>query len=96
MLCPSSKTYCWYDDLSKTFKFSSKTLNERVLEHKRDCPLDKNHPVLDEVNNTPTNRGFCTKNYTVATYEQVKKGLSYYNPKTFVESDGLRTQPPNL
>ena len=35
----SSKTYCSYDVISKKFKFSSKSLNKRVLEHIGDGPL---------------------------------------------------------
>ena len=39
MLCLFTKTYCCYDVTSNKFKFSSKCLNERVLEHSGDGPL---------------------------------------------------------
>ena len=45
---------------------------------------------------TSNNRGFRTKNPSVATYEQVKKGLSYFYPKRIVEIDGIHTQPLKL
>ena len=38
--------------------------------------------VLEEaVSVTSTNRGFRTIQHSVATYEQTKKGLSYFYPK---------------
>ena len=57
-------------------------------------PLEKYRRVLNEtVNVTSNNRGFRTNNHSVATYEQVKKGLSYFYPKQLVEKDGIHTQP---
>ena len=42
-------------------------------------PLEKYRRVLNEtVNVTSNNRGFRTNNHSVATYEQVNKGLSYF------------------
>ena len=32
----------------------------------------------------------------MATYEQTKKGLSYFYPITQVEDDGMHTKPLNL
>ena len=32
----------------------------------------------------------------MATFEQVKKGLSFFYPKRLVESDGIETQLLNL
>ena len=94
MLCLCSKTYCCYDVTSKKLKFSIKSLNKRVLEQSGDGPLEKYRRVLDEkVNVTSKNRGFRTNNHSVATYEQVKKGLSYFYPKRRVETDGIHTQP---
>ena len=90
MLCLCSKTYCCYDVTSKNLKFSSKGLNKRVLEQNADGPLEKYRRVLNEkVSVTSNNRGFRTSNHSVATYEQVKKGLSYFYPKTIVETDGV-------
>ena len=82
MLCLCSKTYCCYDVTSNKPKFSSKGLNKRVLEQSGDGPLEKNRRVLNEkVNVNSNNRGFRSKNHSVATYEQVEKGLSYFYPK---------------
>ena len=97
MLCLCSKTYCCYDVTSNKLKFSSKGLKKRVLEQSGDGPLEKYRRVLNEkVNVTSNNRGFRTNNHSVATYEQVKKGLSYFYPKRMVETDGIHTQPLNL
>ena len=97
MLCLCSKTYCCYDVTSNKFKLDSKGLNKCVLEKSGDGPLEKNRRVLNEkVNVTSNNRGFRTNNHSVATYEQVKKGLSYFYPKRIVDADGFHTQPLNL
>ena len=97
MLCLCSKTYCCYDVTSNKHKFSGKGLNKRVLEQSGDGPLEKYRRVLNEkVNVTSNNRGFRTNNYSVATYEQVKKDLSYFYPKRIAESDGIHTQPLKL
>ena len=97
MLCLCSKTYCCYDSKSNKFKFSSKGLNKRTLEDTRDGPMSKYRRVLDEaVNLKSTNRGFKTSNHLVGTYEQTKKGLSYFYPKREVLNDGIHTKPLNL
>ena len=50
--------------------------------------------VLKEaVNVTSTNRGYRTIQHSIATYEQTKKGLSYFYPKRIVEEDGIHTKP---
>ena len=44
--------------------------------------MSKYCKVLQEaVNVTSTNRRFRTIQYSVATYEETKKGLSYFYPK---------------
>ena len=97
MLCLCSKTYCCFDVTSNKLKFSSKGLNKRVLEQSADGPLEKYRRVLNEkVSVISNNRGFRTNNRSVATYEQVKKGLSYFYPKRIVETDGIHTQLPKL
>ena len=97
MLCLCSNTYCCNDVTSKKLKFSSNCPNKRVLEQSGDGPLEKCRRVLNEkVNVTSNNRGFRKNNHSVATYEQVKKGLSKFYPKRIVESDGIHTQPLNL
>ena len=97
MLCLCSKTYCCYDKHTNKYKFSSKGLNKRTL---KDCgdggPMAKYRTVLEEsVNGTSTKRGFRTIQHSVATYEQTKKGLSYFYPKRLVE-DGIHTKPLHL
>ena len=97
VLCLCSKTYCCYDITSNKPKFSSKGLNKRVLEQSCDGPVEKYRTVLNEkVNITSNNRGLRTNNLSVATYEQVKRGLSYFYRKRIVGTDGIHTQPPNL
>ena len=97
MLCLCSKTYCCYDSNSNKYKFSSKGLNKRKFEDCGDGPMAKYRNVVDEfINVTSANRGFRTVHHSVATYEQTKKGLSYFYPKRIVDSDGIHTRPSNL
>ena len=49
--------------------------------------------LAEAVNVSSTNRGFRTIQHSVATYEQKKKGLSYFYPKRTVEEDGIHTNP---
>ena len=59
--------------------------------------MSKYRRVLDEaINLTSTNRVFRTINHMVATYEQKKKGLSYFYPKRQVQDDGIHTKRLNL
>ena len=54
--------------------------------------MSKYRKVLQEaVNVTLTNRRFPTIQHSVATYEQTKKGLSYFYPKR-IEEDGIHTK----
>ena len=97
MLCLCSRIYCCYGVTSNKLKFSSKGLNKRVLKQSGDGPLEKYRTVLNEkVNVTSNSRGFRTNNLSVATYEQVKKSLSYFYPKRRVETDGTQIQPLKL
>ena len=97
MICLCSKTYCCYDAKSDKYKFSSKGLNKRTLEETGDGPMEKYRRMMDEIINlTSTNRGFRTINHCVATYEQTKKGLSYFYPKRVVVADGIHTEPLKL
>ena len=97
MLCLCSKTYFCYDRKSKKYKFSSKGLNKRTLEDCGDGPMSKYRKELEEaVNVISTNRGFRTLKHSVATYEQTKKGLSYFYPKRLVREDGIHTKPLDL
>ena len=97
MLCLCSKSFCCYDFNSNEYKFSSKGLNKRTLEDCGDGPVAKYRKVLDEfIIVTSTNRGFRTVHNSVATYEQTKKGLSYFHPKRTVDADGIQTRPLTL
>ena len=59
--------------------------------------MSKYRKVLEEaVNVTPTNRELGAIQHSVATYEQTKKGLSYFYPKKIVEEDGIQTKPLHL
>ena len=50
--------------------------------------MSKYRRLLDEaINLTTTKRGLRTINHMVATYEQTKKGLSYFYPKIQVQDD---------
>ena len=97
MLCLCSKTYCCSDKQTNKYKFSSKGLNKITLEDCGDGPMSKYRKVLEKaVNVTSTNRGFRTIQHSVATYEQTKKGLSYFYSKRIVEENGIHTKPLNL
>ena len=98
MLCLCSKIYCCYDKQSNKHKFISKEFNKRILEESGDGgPMSKYRKVLEEaVNVTSTNRGFRTIQHSVATYDQTKKRLCYFHPKSLVGEDGRHTKPLHL
>ena len=98
MLCLCSKTNCWYDKQTNRHKLSSKGLNKRTMEEcGDDGPMSKYRKVLKEaVSVTSTKRGLQTIQHSVATYEHLKKGLSYFYPKRIVEEDGVHTKPLHL
>ena len=97
MLRSCSKTYCCFDVTTNKYLFSGEDLNKSLLEQSADGPSEKNRRVLDKkLNITSINKAFRTNNQAVASYEQIKKGLSYFYQKTIVESDGIHTQPFNL
>ena len=94
MFCLFSKTHSCYKSLGNRFLFSSKGLNKLTFENRGEGPMAKNWKVFGETQNpTSTNRGFCTKNHCVATYEKTNKWLSCFYPKQIVESDGIQTVP---
>ena len=71
--------------------------SKKTLEECGDGPMSKYRKVVEEaVNVTSTNRGCRTMKHSVATYEQTKKGLSYFYPKHLVEEDGTHTKPLDL
>ena len=88
MLSLCRKNYCCYENMSDKFQISSKDLNKRVLEDSGVGPMAKYRRVLvDAINFTSTKREFRIINHMVATYEQTKKGLSYFYPKRQVQDD---------
>ena len=79
MICLCSKTYCCFDQKTEKIKFSSKGLNKRTLEETGAGPPEKYRRVLDEKTNVQsTNRGFRAMQHSVCTYDQTKRGLSYF------------------
>ena len=95
MLCLCSKTSCCYDKQTNKHKFSSKGLNKRTFEKCGDGgPMSKYRKVLEEAVNVTS--GFRSIQDDVATYEQTKKGLSYFYPKRIAEEDGIHTKPLHL
>ena len=97
MLCLCGKTNCCYDVTSHKPKLSSECLNKRVLGQSGDGPLEKYRRVLNEkVNVTLNNGGFRRNSHFVATYEQVKKILSYFYTEQIVQPDGIHTQTLTL
>ena len=55
---------------------AAKGLNKRTFEDSGYGPMTKYQKVLIEQENvTSTNRGFRTKDHSIATYEQTKKGI---------------------
>ena len=97
MLCLRSKTYNGFDSNSNKYKFSGKSLNKGTLEECGDGPKAKYCRSFDEfINLTSIFRGFQTLDHSVATYEQTKKGLSYFYPKRIVDADSVHTRPLNL
>ena len=91
-LCSCSKANCCYDSMSIWCIFSSKSINERTFEENVDGPMAKYGKEFEETEKVfSTNRCFFTEKHCVATYKQIKKGLSYFYPKRIVESDGIPT-----
>ena len=52
--------------------------------------------IEDVIEITSANRGITVLNYRVYTYEQTKKGLSYFYPKRVVLADGIHTEPVKM
>ena len=75
-------------------KISGKGLTKRILGQSRDGPLETYRKVPDErVHITAKDRGFRTKDHAVGTFEQAKRGLSYFHPNRKIEDNGIHTQP---
>ena len=75
MLCLCIDFFCCFDTVSNLLKISNIILERWIQEQCGDAPLQVYLKVHDDaVNSDPTHRSFRTKNYTVATYEQTKRG----------------------
>ena len=95
MLRLCSKTYCCHDRKGNKYKFSSKGLKKknsgRLWRWWAHVKVLKS--VRKAINVTSTYRGLRTMKHSVATYEQTKKGSSYFSPKRLVEEDVTHTKP---
>ena len=59
--------------------------------------MSKYCKMLEEAVNAPSiNKGFQTMKHSVAKYEQTTNGMSYFDPKRFVEEDGIHNKPSDL
>ena len=94
MICLCSKTYRCYNSDTMKMKFSSEGLNKHFLCDSSDGPVQKYRKVLDEATNIGSiKRRFRARNNAVYTYEQSKKGLSFFYPKRKLLPDGSHTDP---
>ena len=84
----NSKTYfCWSE---KETKYSSKGLNKRSNRLKKESFLN----VLETQKSLiGTNRGFVKKKQHLYTYNQKKRGITYFYAKRKVWEDGVSTEP---
>ena len=97
MLCLCSQLYGCYDKQTNKYKFGNKGLTKRTLEDCGDGPMPKYRKVLDESFNViSANRESGIVQHSGATYEQTKKGFSYFFPKRIVEEDRIHTKPLHL
>ena len=93
----AAKPFVVMTQIQKNTKSAAKAQNKRTLEDCVHGPMAKYRKVLYEfINVTSTKRGFQTVHHSVVTYEQTKKGLSYFYPKRIVDADGFHTCPLNL
>ncbi|XP_072170299.1 uncharacterized protein [Diadema setosum] len=82
-----SKTYYCFKD-GDGDKYSCKGINKRQNDISKQLYLD----VLQKGEAASrTNRGFIIKNNVVFTYNQMRKGFSYFYPKRKVLEDGVST-----
>ena len=96
-ICLCIIAYDSYNSQSNKPKNSSKRLKKSTLEDSGDGPLSKHRNVSEEVVRvTSTIRGFRTIQHPVATYEQTKKGLSYFQPIRNVQQNGIQIVPLNI
>ena len=78
-------------------KFRSKELNKHFLRDSLEGLVENYRIVLDEARNIGSiNRGFRARNNVVYTYEQSKKGLSFFYSKRKLLPDGIHTDPLDI
>ena len=76
-------------NLNSTVKVSTNVYCIRVA---TDHWKDYRGVFNEKLNVISIDRGFRTNNHSSATYEQVKKDLSYLYPTRLVETDGIHTE----
>ena len=97
MLCLCRNIYCCYNSPLMILNLAAEVSKNAYWNRAATDHWKKNRRVLNEkVNVTSNNRRFRTNNHSVASYEQVKKCLSFFCPKRIVKTDGIHTQPLNL
>ena len=84
-----SKCYHVEDQATGQAKVSSKGVNKRQIEMRR----ERFERALEGSRDMATNRGFRMHNGAMYTYEQRKLGLSAYYDKRWVLPDGIHTEP---
>jgi ribA/ribD-fused uncharacterized protein len=90
-ICLCSKTYIVQD--GDKYKMSTKGLNKKSVNQ----PYDKFEHVLQSGQGVSViNRGFRSRNNQIHTYEQERKGLTYFYCKRKVLEDGIGTEPLDL
>ena len=88
------ETHCCFDQSIDKIDFTGRGLNKRTLEESGAGSLEKYRRVLDKKTNVQlTNGGIRSIQHSVCTYEQTKRGLSYFYPKIIVLDEGIYTKP---
>ena len=94
MVSLCSKTYCGFDELTKTSKYSCKGVQKSNI---TEDTVERYKSVLETGKNLiVANRGFRVRKSEIFTYIQEKVGLSYFYAKRKVLDDGIKTRPLDL
>lgn len=88
-----SKTYCCQSDESG-LKFSCKGIQRDKIREETYARYDR--VLQSKESSGAMNMGFRVKENTVWTYQQFRKGLSYFYCKRLVKPDGVNTDALNL
>ena len=91
LTCLCSKTYLLQSESS--FKLTCKGIQKRNV----DNPPEKFQDVMsNQSDRFSTNMGFRVQKNKILTYEQTKKGFTYFYVKRQVQQDGVHTQPLSI